>query len=112
MTDPLVHEFTVECSPEHAFSVWAERTSLWWPGSHSVSGAPESVDFEPRAGGRIVERAPGGEEHEWGRVLAWEPPARPAPGRHLQRGSRGVPLSVREVPIRFQARNDGSMSAR
>ena len=43
---------------QHAWSVWAERTSLWWPASHSVSGEPEAVVIEPRAGGRIFERAP------------------------------------------------------
>jgi hypothetical protein len=58
--EPLELSFTVACPPAHAFSVWAERTSLWWPPGHSVSGAPELVAFEPRAGGRIFERAAGG----------------------------------------------------
>ena len=31
MQPPLELAFTVACPPEHAFSVWAERTSLWWP---------------------------------------------------------------------------------
>ena len=31
LMEPLVLEFTVGCPPEHAFAVWAERTSLWWP---------------------------------------------------------------------------------
>lgn len=74
--EPLELSFTVACPPAHAFSVWAERTSLWWPPGHSVSGAPELVAFEPRAGGRIFERARDGAEHEWGEVLAWEPPHR------------------------------------
>ena len=76
MSEPLVQHLDLSCPPEHAWAMWAERTSLWWPASHSVSGAPEAVTFEPRAGGRVFERAPGGEEHEWGRVLAWEPPRR------------------------------------
>ena len=82
--EPLTQEFTVACPPEHAFAVWAERTSMWWPATHSVSGAPEAVVIEPRAGGRIYERAPGGAEHEWGRVTAYEPPRRLAYTWHLR----------------------------
>ena len=37
MTEPI--EFEVACSPEHAFDTWANRTSMWWPISHSVSSA-------------------------------------------------------------------------
>ena len=60
MTEPALElAFTVACPPEHAFSVWAERTSLWWPKIHSVSADPGlTVTFEPRAGGRIFERTP------------------------------------------------------
>jgi uncharacterized protein YndB with AHSA1/START domain len=75
--DPLELRFTVGCPPEHAFDVWATRTSLWWPHGHSVSGDPQlTVTFEPRAGGRIYERTPDGTEHDWGEVLDWEPPRR------------------------------------
>ena len=38
MTEPLQLSFRVACSPEHAFDVWAARTSLWWPADHTVSG--------------------------------------------------------------------------
>ena len=38
MMEALELEFTVACSPEHAFDVWANRPSLWWPTSHSISG--------------------------------------------------------------------------
>jgi uncharacterized protein YndB with AHSA1/START domain len=77
MEPPLELAFTVACPPEHAFSVWTERTSLWWPKSHSVSADPGlTVTFEPRAGGRIFERDRDGNEHPWGEVLAWEPPHR------------------------------------
>ena len=74
---PLEIAFTVECSPPHAFEVWAQRTSLWWPHTHSWSGEPGlRVTFEPREGGRIYERAADGTEHDWGEVVAWEPPHR------------------------------------
>jgi uncharacterized protein YndB with AHSA1/START domain len=75
--DPLELSFGVECPPERAFELWAERTSMWWPHGHSVSGEPGlTVTFEPRPGGRIFERTPSGQEHEWGEVLDWEPPHR------------------------------------
>jgi uncharacterized protein YndB with AHSA1/START domain len=97
--NPLVHEFTVDCAPEHAWSVWAERTSLWWPATHSVSGEPEAVVIEPCAGGRIFERAPGGEEHDWGRVRAWEPPRRLVYSWHLRQDA----ADATEVEITFAA---------
>src|SRR5437870_2649637 len=59
--DPIELQFTVECSPEHAFDTWARRIGVWWPKSHSVSADPAvSVRLEPRPGGRIYERTPDG----------------------------------------------------
>ena len=83
--EPLELEFTVGCPPEHAFAVWTERTSLWWPKGHSVSGDPE-LDGDVRAapGGRIFERTPAGEEHDWGEIVEWEPPHRLAYRWHLR----------------------------
>jgi uncharacterized protein YndB with AHSA1/START domain len=105
VTDPVVHEFTVGCPPEHAFRVWAERTSMWWPASHSVSGAPEAVVLEPRAGGRIYERAAGGDEHDWGRVLAWEPPRRLVYSWHLRQDA----ADATEVEITFARAGSGTV---
>ena len=102
--NPLVHEFVVDCAREHAWSVWAERTSLWWPATHSVSGAPEAVTIEPRTGGRIFERAPGGEEHEWGRVIRWEPPRRLVYSWHLRQDA----ADATEVEITFEEAGEGT----
>ena len=96
--EPLTLEFVVRCRPEHAFEVWTARTSAWWPAGHSVSGEPGlSVSFEPRPGGRIVERTPAGDEHEWGEVLEWEPPHRLAYSWHLRQDRR----DATHVEIRF-----------
>ena len=76
MIEPLVVEFAVAVPPEHAFDVWTRRCALWWPRSHTLSGDPAAITFEPRTGGRIVERAPDGTEHAWGEVLEWLPPTR------------------------------------
>ena len=83
------------------------RTSLWWPASHSVSGAPEAVTFEPHAGGRIYERAPGGGEHDWGEVLAWEPPHRLVYTWHLRQDR----ADATEVEITFAPAGEGTAVA-
>ena len=84
MTEPIRIEFEVACSPAHAFDTWASKTSMWWPRSplHVVGPGP-GVTFESRPGGRIYERTPDGTEHNWGEVLAWEPPRRLAYLWHL-----------------------------
>jgi hypothetical protein len=73
---PLTLEFEVAASPEHAFTTWVERPTLWWPSGHSMSGSPEAIVFEPRVGGRIYERDAQGTEVAWGEVLVWAPPLR------------------------------------
>ena len=75
--EPIVVEFEVRASPQHAFDVWTTMPSLWWPRSHTVSQDPDlTVVFEPYPGGRIYEMTSDGSEHEWGEVLVWEPPLR------------------------------------
>ena len=102
--NPLTLRLTVACPPARAFELWASETSRWWPHGHSVSGeAGLSVVFEPRPGGRIFERTPGGEEHEWGEVLAWEPPRRLVYLWHL----RFDRADATEVEITFADEGEG-----
>jgi uncharacterized protein YndB with AHSA1/START domain len=94
--EPVVKKITVACTLEEAFRYFTADFSMWWPAAtHSVvayasefKDKPAAVIFEPRVGGRIFERARSGEEHVWGSVLAWEPPARVSfsfhPGRDEQ----------------------------
>ncbi len=72
---PVMRSVTIECSPEHAFSVFTERIGEWWPlDTYSVyEDQAAGVSFEPGVGGRIVERSKAGEESSWGEILAWEP---------------------------------------
>jgi uncharacterized protein YndB with AHSA1/START domain len=102
--EPIALTFTVDCAPAHAFALWAERTSLWWPPRHSVSGAPQLVAFEPGPGGRIFEREAGGAEHEWGEVLTWEPPRLLRYLWHLHADR----ADATEVEIRFEPAGEGT----
>ena len=103
--EPLGLAFTVACPPERAFALWASDTTRWWPHGHSVSGEPGlTVTFEPRAGGRIFERTPGGFEHDWGEVLVWEPPRRLVYLWHL----RFDRADATEVEVTFDALDDGT----
>jgi hypothetical protein len=75
--EPIVVEFDVMTSPQHAFDVWTSKPSMWWPRSHTLTQDPDlTVVFEGFAGGRIYERESDGSEHEWGEILVWEPPLR------------------------------------
>ena len=75
--EPLRLAFDVACPPDHAFMVWTERIATWWPADHTASGEPnQQVVLEGRIGGRIFERTTAGDVHEWGEVIAWEPPHR------------------------------------
>jgi hypothetical protein len=75
--EPIVVEFDVMTSPQHAFDVWTSKPSMWWPRSHTLTQDPDlTVVFEGFAGGRIYERGSDGSEHEWGEILVWEPPIR------------------------------------
>jgi uncharacterized protein YndB with AHSA1/START domain len=107
--DPIALSFAVACAPEHAFDVWTRRTSLWWPKGHSVSGDPAlEVTFEPRPGGRIVERTGAGDEHVWGEITGWEPPRRLAYRWHL----RQDPADATDVEITFAAARGGGTAVR
>ena len=77
MTDALRISQEIDCTPEHAFTVWTTRLSTWWPKGHSASGDTETVPvLEPRLGGRIYERTGDGREIDWGEITTWDPPHR------------------------------------
>jgi hypothetical protein len=115
MIDPLEIEFEVTCPVEHAFDVWATKTSLWWPTGHSVSAEPGlTVNFEPRPGGRIYGRPPGSSTSG---VRCW---SGTAPTGSLTSGTlRFDRRDATEVDVRFADRGgrrqsstaDGSTSA-
>lgn len=74
---PIEKSVLVRCDPARAFAAFTAEIAQWWPmQTHSVAEAQtRSVAIEPRIGGRIYETAADGTESEWGRILAWSPPA-------------------------------------
>ena len=75
---PIIREFEVACSVEHAFDMWTRQIDLWWPlERHSVSQEnAASVKVEAKLGGRIFETTRDGKQIVWGAVNVWEPPSR------------------------------------
>ena len=62
---------TVETGQAHAFDIFVNHVSTWWPiATHGLGEMPgQSVTIEPHAGGRWFERDKNGTEFTWGRVL-------------------------------------------
>lgn len=76
--EPICQEIILDVAPERAFRVFTEEHGAWWPlATHHIGKQmPETAIIEPHVGGRWFERAADGTECMWGRVLAWDPPAR------------------------------------
>jgi len=70
-------DIVVDAAQDRAFKLFTERFDEIKPREHNLLGVDiaESV-FEPRAGGRVYDRGVDGSECQWGRVVAYEPPAR------------------------------------
>jgi uncharacterized protein YndB with AHSA1/START domain len=76
--EPVVAAIDVRRGIEEAFRVFTAEIGAWWPvADHSVEpDRVETVVLEAGVGGRLYERWHDGGQADWGRVLAWEPPAR------------------------------------
>ena len=94
-TSPIVHELSLTCSPEHAFDVFTAKIGEWWDAAHT--GSPDTyatVTIDARMRGQVTERHTDGSEHDWGEVIAWDPPAKVAFSFTLAQ-DRTVPSVVR-----------------
>src|SRR3954453_2269050 len=74
---PIRKTIEVNAPIERAFRLFTERFDQIKPREHNMLGVDiaESI-FEPKVGGRLYDRGVDGSECQWGRVLAYEPPAR------------------------------------
>ena len=96
----------VRSTPEHAFHVYTERMSDWYPiEGHSIFDDPKStVVWEGHVGGRVYERSSGGEEGVWGTIVVWDPPRELTMTWHPGRGDE----TAQELDIRFTPEGDGT----
>lgn len=106
----VVHkEITVDVMPERAFEVFTDEVDTWWIRDHHAGpGELERVVIEPREGGRCYNREVGGNEVEWGKVLAWEPPGRLVLGWQLTAQWQYDAGFVTEVEVTFAATSAGA----
>jgi uncharacterized protein YndB with AHSA1/START domain len=102
----LRKSIVVACTVEQAFRIFTERMGDWWPfDGHSLfDDKAESVVFEPRAGGRVYERSPAGEEGVWGTLLAWDPPRGFTMTWHPGRDEE----TAQELELRFSPDGEGT----
>lgn len=103
---PIEMSVSVACPVADAFQLFTQGIDSWWPRARYSVAQQEGATcvFEPGIGGRLYERLEDGEEHEWGRVLAWEPPNRVVFSWHPGRS----PETAQEVELRFLAAGEGT----
>jgi uncharacterized protein YndB with AHSA1/START domain len=74
---PVRTHTVVEAPIQRAFDVFTQEMASWWPEDHHIlDGEVGEMIFEGRPGGRIYDRGTNGQECQWARVLAYEPPDR------------------------------------
>jgi uncharacterized protein YndB with AHSA1/START domain len=116
MTDqaePIRRRVTVRCSPERAFRTFTEQMQTWWPhGTHSRAAMEfededvtcESIEFQGRVGGQILEHLSDGRVLPWAEILAWEPPERFV----MAWRPHSRPQPATDVEVRFAPVEDGT----
>ena len=108
---PIHKEIRVKASPARAFEIFTTATSRWWLKTHTISTTRspiKDVIIEPRPGGRWFERGEDGSECQWGKVIAWEPPARVLLAWQINGAWKFDPTLVTEVEIRFAPDGSGT----
>jgi uncharacterized protein YndB with AHSA1/START domain len=104
---PVRRTLTVKASPQKAFKVFTAGIGRWWPASHHTAAAAfKTATIEPFVGGRWYEAGQDGSESDWGKVLAWEPPARLVLAWQLNSDFRYDPDLITEVEVRFLAEGE------
>ena len=74
---PIVKSVTVKAPPARAFALFTGNIAKWWPPTMTIGKIPTiDIVLTPKVGGKWYQRDAEGNEIQWGKVLAWEPPGR------------------------------------
>ncbi|MBX6769265.1 MAG: SRPBCC domain-containing protein, partial [Actinomadura rubrobrunea] len=101
--EPILQSTIVRSDRAHAFDMFVGHIGAWWPRRALPAGASRAAEVrvEEALDGRVHEVREDGTEQDWGRVLAWEPPAR------FAMAWRVPPADGTEVEVRFAAVSPG-----
>lgn len=96
---------------DRAFAVFASRMGDWWHKEHSIARETMQKDvvIEPRTGGRWYEVGADGSEHQWGRVIDYDPPHRLVLAWQLTRDFVYDPDFETTVEVNFEERDGGTL---
>ena len=81
-SDVVTVTVTVSVDPATAFTIFTEKTDLWWrkgPRFRIAGKQPGTLRFEPVVGGRLleeVESSSGPRTFTKGKISVWQPPER------------------------------------
>jgi len=107
---PVRRQARVNAAPARAFEIFTRGMTRWWPRKNTInSSSIQEIVMEPQAGGRWLERGEDGSECQWGKVLAWEPPARLVLAWQISAQWQYDPALVTEVEVRFSPDGDGTL---
>jgi uncharacterized protein YndB with AHSA1/START domain len=105
---PILHKVQVKAPPERAFELFAARIAEWWPKGNAIGKNPYvAIVIEPKPGGHWFERDAEGNETRWGKVLAWEPPARLLLAWQISTQWQYDPELLTEVELTFDPAEGG-----
>ncbi len=102
--DPVRAGVTLSAPAEHAFSVFVDRITDWWPKAYTFSGDDlAQIAIEPRPDGRWYEIDRRGRRLDWGEVRAFEPDRRLVLSWAISAQRSQEPLDrASEVEVRFR----------
>ncbi len=110
---PIIRSITVKAPPAQAFILFADHIKHWWKKGSTLGKKPHvDLVIEKMAGGRWFERDEDGAEADWGKVLAYEPPARLLLGMQLNKSFKFDPSVTTEVEVTFAPDGGGGTLVR